>query len=395
MKNSEKIFQENSYITELNAEVLDCNKKDDFYEIILDKTIFYPHMSGGQPKDGGTINGIEVCDVQERGDEIVHVLKEEISGTVTLNINFNKRFDHMQQHTGQHILSYSFSHLFGGNTVGFHMSDNYTTIDLDITLTEGMIEQAEQLCNEIIYENNIVAVKNYSYEEAMKLDLRKDPLKLDVLRIIEIGNYDISACGGTHVRSTGEIGIIKVTKTEKYKLGTRVEFLCGKRALDDYIIKNRNISALSSVLTCRADMIMDNFDKILNENKKLKKDMNNLNNSLNEYKAKDLKINAIEKESVKYIFSASEEDVKDLRYICSKITEDESYVAVMISETENGCSLVIGQSKNMNYDIKNIFEKCRVFINGKGGGNNFLLQCTGDKSKGAECLEIAKNMLLK
>jgi alanyl-tRNA synthetase len=273
MKNSEKIYQEDSYITELSAEVLSCIKKDDFYEIILDKTIFYPHMSGGQPKDEGTINGIEVCDVQECGDEIVHVLKEEISGSVTLNINFNKRFDHMQQHTGQHILSYSFSHLFGGNTVGFHMSDNYTTIDIDITLTEEMIEQAEQLCNKIIYENNIVAAKNYTYEEAMKLDLRKDPMKLDVLRIIEIKNCDISACGGTHVRSTGEIGIIKITKTEKYKHGTRVEFLCGKRALDDYIIKNRNISVLSSVLTCGADMIMDNIDKILNENKKLKKDM--------------------------------------------------------------------------------------------------------------------------
>lgn len=395
MKTSEKIYQENSYLTELEAEVISCIKKDDFYEAILDKTIFYPHMSGGQPKDEGTINNIDVCDVQECGDEIVHILKDEISGKVKLNINFSKRFDYMQQHTGQHILSYSVSHLFGGNTVGFHMSDNYTTIDLDIPLTEDMIEQAEQLCNKIIYDNKIVVAKNYSYEEAMKLDLRKDPLKLDVLRIIEIQDCDISACGGTHVRNAGEIGIIKVTKTEKYKQGTRVEFLCGKRALGDYIIKNRNISALSSILTCRADMIMDNFEKIINENKQLKKDVNNLKNSINEYKARDLKTNAIEKGNLKYIFSVSDEDVKDLRYICSKITEDEDYVAVMVSEADTGCSLVIGQSKNMNYDIKNIFEKCRVIMNGKGGGNNFLLQCTGDKSNGAKCLEIAKDMLLK
>ncbi|WP_019229356.1 DHHA1 domain-containing protein [Sedimentibacter sp. B4] len=395
MKTSEKIYQENSYLTELEAEVISCIKKDDFYEAILDKTIFYPHMSGGQPKDEGTINNIDVCDVQELGDEIVHILKDEISGKVKLNINFSKRFDYMQQHTGQHILSYAISHLFGGNTVGFHLSDNYTTIDLDISLTEDMIEQAEQLCNKIIYDNKIVVAKNYSYEEAMKLDLRKDPLKLDVLRIIEIQDCDISACGGTHVRNAGEIGIIKVTKTEKYKQGTRVEFLCGKRALGDYIIKNRNISALSSILTCRADMIMDNFEKIINENKQLKKDVNNLKNSINEYKARDLKTNAIEKENLKYIFSASDEDVKDLRYICSKITEDENYVAVMVSEADTGCSLVIGQSKNMNYDIKNIFEKCRVIMNGKGGGNNFLLQCTGDKSNGAECLKIAKDILFK
>lgn len=395
MKTSEKIYQENSYLTELEAEVISCIKKDDFYEAIIDKTIFYPHMSGGQPKDEGTINNIDVCDVQELGDEIVHILKDEISGKVKLNINSSKRFDYMQQHTGQHILSYAISHLFGGNTVGFHLSDNYTTIDLDISLTEDMIEQAEQLCNKIIYDNKIVAAKNYSYEEAMKLDLRKDPLKLDVLRIIEIQDCDFSACGGTHVRNTGEIGIIKVTKTEKYKQGTRVEFLCGKRALGDYIIKNRNISDLSSILTCSADMIMDNFKKIFNENKQFKKDMNNLKNSINEYKARELKNSAIEKENIKYIFSASDEDVKDLRYICSKITEDENYLAVMVSEADTACSLVIGQSKNMNYDIKNIFEKCRVIMNGKGGGNNFLLQCTGDKSNGAQCLEIAKDILFK
>nr|WP_300095551.1 DHHA1 domain-containing protein [Sedimentibacter sp.] len=395
MKTSEKIYQENSYITELEAEVISCIKKDDCYEAILDRTIFYPHMSGGQPKDEGTINGIDVFNVQERGDDIVHMLNDEISGKVKLNINFGKRFDYMQQHTGQHILSYSFSHLFGGNTVGFHMSDNYTTIDLDITLTEEMTEQAEQLCNKIIYDNKVVSAKNYSYEEAMKLDLRKDPLKLDVLRIIEIQDCDFSACGGTHVRNTGELGIIKVTKTEKYKQGTRVEFLCGTRALNDYIIKNRNVSALSSLLTCRSDMLMDNFEKIINENKQLKKDVNNMNNSLNEYKARELKSGAMVHEGVKYIFTASDEDVKDLRYICSKITEDEDYVAVMVSEAEDGCSLVIGQSKNLKINIKDVFEKCRAFINGKGGGNNFLLQCTGDKSKGAQCLETAKDILLK
>lgn len=395
MITSEKIFQEDSYLTELDAQVLSCNKKDDYYEVILDKTIFYPHMSGGQPKDAGSINNIEVFDVQEHGDEIIHKLREEVSGNVHLSIDFNTRFDYMQQHTGQHILSYAFAELFSGNTVGFHLSDSYTTVDIDIPLTEEMVEKAEQLSNKIIYENKIVNASVYSYDDALKLNLRKAPIELDNLRIIKIDGYDECACGGTHVKNTGEIGIIKVTKIEKYKSGTRVEFLCGKRALNDYIMKNKNITSLAATLTCRADMLLDNFEKVLNENKKIKKDLVALNSQLNDYKAKEYKNNGTIKDGINYIFVFSDNDVKDLRFICSKITEDDNCVAVLVSEAENACNFVIGQSKNLNLDIKNIFEQCKSHINGKGGGNNYLLQCSGNVLKGEECLETASEVLLK
>lgn len=394
MNTSEKIFQENSYLAELEAEVVSCAKKEDYYEVVLDKTIFYPHMSGGQPKDEGTINNIKVFDVQELGDEIIHKLKEPVIGKVSLSIDFNTRFDYMQQHTGQHILSYAFAELFNGNTVGFHLSDNYTTIDLDIPLTDEMIEKSEQLSNKIIYENKAVAARKYAYEDALKLNLRKAPIELDFLRIVSIENYDECACGGTHVKYTGEIGIIKVTKTEKYKNGTRVEFLCGKRALNDYIAKNKNIFDLSAILTCRTDMLLDNFEKVLNENKKLKKDIVNLNSQINAYKAGEFKNNAVVKENIHYIFLKSDNDVKDLRFICSKIIEDENYVVVLVSEIDNSCNFVIGQSKNLTLNIKGIFEQCKSLINGKGGGSSNLLQCTGDLLKGEECLKAARNILL-
>ncbi|MDF2948180.1 MAG: alaXL [Sedimentibacter sp.] len=394
MNTSEKVYQGNSYLTELNAEVISCTKKDDFYEVILDRTIFYPHMSGGQPKDRGTINKIEVFDVQEHGDEIIHMLREPISGTVSMLIDFDIRFDYMQQHTGQHILSYAFAELFNGNTVGFHLSDSYTTVDIDIPLTDEMIEQAEQLSNKIIYENKIVTASVYAYEMALKLNLRKAPIELDNLRIISIENYDKCACGGTHVNYTGEIGIIKVTKTEKYKNGTRVEFQCGKRALNDYILKNKNILSLSSILTCRTDMLLDNFEKVLNENKKLKKDLININSQLNDYKAKEYRNNATMRDGINFIFVCSDNEVKDLRFICSKITESDNCVVVLVSEIEDSCNLVIGQSKNLNLDIENIFEQCKTLINGKGGGNNYLMQCTGNVLKGEECLETASNIML-
>lgn len=394
MNTSEKIFQDDSYLTELEAEVASCVQKDDYYEVILNKTIFYPHMSGGQPRDAGAINGIEVFDVREREDEIIHKLKEPVSGKISLSIDFGTRFDYMQQHTGQHILSYAFAELFDGNTVGFHLSDNYTTIDLDISLTDEMTERAEQLSNKIIYENKVVTAKNYAYEDALKLNLRKAPIDLETLRIISIKGYDECACGGTHVKYTGEIGIIKVVRTERYKNGTRVEFLCGKRALNDYTVKNKIISELSAALTCKTDMLQGNIEKIVNENKKQKKDISSLNNELNEYRAGELKNSALAKDGISYIFSKMDKDVKDLRFICSKLTEEENYVAVLVSEIDSTCGLVIGQSKNLNFDIKSIFEQCRLAIGGKGGGNSYMFQCSGNELKGGECLELSKKALL-
>ncbi|WP_313343940.1 DHHA1 domain-containing protein [Sedimentibacter sp.] len=393
MKTSEKIYREDSYLTSMEAEVVSCIQKGDYYEVILDKTIFYPHMSGGQPKDKGTINGIEVFDVQEQGEEIIHMLHEPLNGRVSLSIDYETRFDYMQQHSGQHILSYSFAKLCDGKTVGFHLSDTYTTIDIDKVLTEDMIVEAELLSNKIIYENKPITADIYNYEETQKLNLRKLPPELDNLRIISVEGYDSVACGGTHVKNTGEVGMIKVVKTEKYKAGTRVEFLCGNRGLNDYINKNHELTKLSSMLTCRTDMLLDNIEKLLAENKMIKKDYNILANELNEYKAEELKNNAAIKDNIKFIFAKYNSDIKDLRYICSKITEDENYVSILVSEKDNTCNLVMGQSKNLKLDLKEVFEKCKGIINAKGGGNNYLLQGQGTALKGEECIESAKSIL--
>ena len=390
---SEKIFRDDSYLAEIEATVASCLQNEDHYEVVLDKTIFYPHMSGGQPRDEGTIGGVKVIDVQERDDEIVHILNEPVEGNVRLSIDFGIRFDYMQQHTGQHILSYAFAELFGGNTVGFHLSESYTTIDLDILLTEEMVDSAERLSNRIIYENKNVTARDYAYDEALKLNMKKAPVELERLRIISIENYDDNACGGTHVKHTGEIGMIKVTKTEKYKKGTRVEFLCGQRALDDYRVKNKNISNLSALLSCKAEMLLENLEKTLNENKKLNKDISALNSKLNEYKARELKDEAVVMDGISCVLNKSDADVKELRDLCSKLIEGDGCVAVLVSEIDNTCNLVIGQSKNLNLDIKSVFEQCKAIINGKGGGNNYLLQCSGDLLKANECLELSRNSL--
>ncbi len=394
MKTSEKIYREDSYLTNLNAEVMSCIKNGDFYEVILDRTIFYPHMSGGQPKDEGTINGLKVYDVQENGDNIIHMVKEPLSGTVALSIDFEIRFDYMQQHSGQHILSYAFAKLFDGKTVGFHLSNDYTTIDIDKILTEDMVLEAEILSNKVIYENKRMIAKKYAYEETKELILRKAPPKLESLRIVTIEDHDSVACGGTHVKHTGEVGILKITKTEKHKSGTRIEFLCGKRAMNDYIVKNKMITDLSLLFTCGTDMLLDNISKLSEESKTIKMNCNLLNNELNDYKSNELINNAITKDNIKFIFEKVNKDIKDLRYICSKIIESENYVVLLVSEINNTCGLAVGQSKNLGFNVKDIFEKCKNIINAKGGGNNYLLQGTGTVLKTEECLKLAKDLLL-
>lgn len=397
MISNKRIYQEDSYLTKLEANVVKCHKNDNLYEIILDQTIFYPNMSGGQPKDEGTINGIKVLDVVEKGDDIIHVLSEPVEGKVNLSIDFETRFDHMQQHTGQHILSAYFAKLYNGRTVGFHLSSNYTTIDLNIEVNDEMIENVELLANNIIYANKSVKAKTFSYEEALKQNIRKPPaLELDSLRLIKIEDCDLIACGGTHVKSTGEIGLIKIIKAEKYKSGSRIEFLCGKRAILNYISTHRELVKLSTLLTCRTDMVYDNFIKVKEENKDLKKNISLLKKKINEYIVNKFKENAIIKNNIKFIFQELKDaDMKDLRYVCSELIEEENCLAMLLCETDSTCSICIGQSKNINYNIKELFENIKEKLNAKGGGNNYLIQGTGTVlNKGEECFEIAKNMFL-
>ncbi|MDF2676168.1 MAG: alaXL [Bacillota bacterium] len=396
MNNSKKIYQENSYLTSLCSTVVRCDKKNDFYEVVLDETIFYPHLSGGQPKDEGILNNLKVIDVIEKDDEIIHVVKNPVEGSVNLKIDFEVRFDYMQQHTGQHILSFAIAKLYGGNTVGFHLGSDYTTIDIDKELNDETIEKAEIYANEIIYKNKQIKFQTLNYEEAIKLNLRKMPPNLSNFRIMEIEEIEYNACGGTHVKSTGEVGIIKVVKIEKNKNGSRIYFLCGKRALKDYYKKNNDLNDLSKLLTCGIELIYENIEKLKNENKINKKLISTLQDNLNKFYAEELNTQAIKSNDLNYIFHKYENmDIKDLKYICSKTVEKDNYVSVLISESNNLINICVGQSKNLKLDLKSLFEKLKIMLNAKGGGNNYLLQGTGDVLRGDDCLRLAKEILFE
>jgi len=225
---TERLYYSDSYTTRFQARVVE--QLDEGLRVVLDRTAFYP-SSGGQPNDLGRLNGIEVVDVIDEDDRVVHVLAVPLDATeVDGVVQWDRRHDHMQQHSGQHLLSAVFDQLYQSRTLSFHLGAESATIDLDTpALTAAQLQAAELNANRIIQQNLPLAV---SYEEASSAaGLRKESSRVGTLRIVSIGELDRSACGGTHVRATGEIGPLLIRKTEKIRSSTRVEFLCGQRAI--------------------------------------------------------------------------------------------------------------------------------------------------------------------
>ena len=214
-----------------DATVVGCETRDGRIEVVLDRTAFYP-TSGGQPFDTGTINGVRVLDVEDRDDDVVHVVEQPlvVGAPATAEIDWARRFDHMQQHTGQHVLSAACDRLFDARTESFHLGTTTATIDLARELTPPQINAVEDEANRVVWGDRAVTIRFVSAEEAAALPLRKDPARSGPLRLIEVADFDLSACGGTHVARTGEIGIIAISGWEKFRGGTRLEFLCGARA---------------------------------------------------------------------------------------------------------------------------------------------------------------------
>ncbi len=216
-----------------DATVIACETRDAQIELVLDQTAFYP-ASGGQPFDTGTLGPARVLDVVDRGEGvIVHIVDRAlpVGSAVAGVIDWSRRFDHMQQHTGQHVLSAAYDRLFGVRTESFHLGAISATIDLGRDVSSAEIQTAEDQANRVVWEDRPVTIRFATPEEAAALPLRKEPARTGPLRLIEVEGFDLSACGGTHVARTGAIGVIATTGWEKVRGGTRVEFLCGARAL--------------------------------------------------------------------------------------------------------------------------------------------------------------------
>ena len=226
-----RLYYDEPYRATFDATVTSCVTRNGAIEVMLDQTAFYP-TSGGQPHDLGTLSGARVLDVVDtESEEIVHVVDARLAEGTSVRgaIDWERRFDHMQQHTGQHVLSAAFDRMFGVRTESFHLGVTAATIDLAREVSVEEVRRAEDEANRIVWEDRPVAIRVATPEEAANLPLRKASLRSGPIRLIEVCDFDLSACGGTHVSRTGAIGIVATTGTDKFRGGSRIEFVCGGR----------------------------------------------------------------------------------------------------------------------------------------------------------------------
>ncbi len=372
-----KFYLENPYIRELEAEIVEKKFINSKYYIKLDRTIFYPHLAGGQPGDIGTINGVEVTEVYEDKDDIVHVVTKNISGKkVKLSIDWDNRLDLMQQHTGQHLLSSVIYKLYNGETVGFNIGKDYVYIDINITdLTEEDAEKIELLANRIIYSNFKIMCYIVNKEELKNIPLRKQPIVNEDIRIVEIDNLDYSPCCGTHLRYTGEIGIIKIRKWEKKKGNVRIEFVCGNRALMDYTWKNKYIKDISLMLSSKDIDVLEKFNKLYAQKELLEKENRELRQSLYQLKGENFFGEAQHNNGISYIYKKVENmDFKELCFIANYLNTKDNLIQIYGLNNKNKGQLYISRSENLDIDLLKIFKGISEKYEIKGGGNSSTVQ---------------------
>ncbi|WP_123053798.1 alanine--tRNA ligase-related protein [Clostridium sp. JN-1] len=374
---TEKLYYKDQYLKECEAQVIDVIDNDKEVLVVLDKTIFYPE-GGGQPSDVGEIDGIKVHHVFEKGDVIYHHMNEAPKNKkVVCKIDFDVRFDHMQQHAGEHLLSGAILKLFGGNNKGFHMGDEYVTLDVDIDhMTDDMVKTVEDEVNSYIYKDREFHTCIVSREKAEKFPIRK---KLkdgeSSIRIVEVKDMDCCPCCGTHVARTGEIGLIKITKTERYKGMTRIYLKCGNRALKDVQVKQDIISNLSKYLSTDEYGLIDRVQKQSNEIDELKKQVNKLNKIFADQEAEKI----INRSYSKVILQNYEYMTFDQVQLIGSSLSKNDCIFILSSV----CDKKIIFENNTDLDIKcgRLFKEHIRDFNGKGGGKDKRAQGTFDSEE--------------
>jgi alanyl-tRNA synthetase len=271
---TERLYYTDSYRTRFDATVLSSAAgPNGRTEVVLDRTAFYP-SSGGQPFDVGTLGGVRVIDVVDADDgRVLHVTDGPLpAGTLAAGaVDWERRFDHMQQHTGQHLLSAAYDRLVGVRTESFHLGSDSCSIDLAREVTPGETSAAVDDANRVVWEDRPVTVRFVTAEEAASLPLRKEPVKTGSLRLIDIRDYDLSACGGTHVASTGGVGVIVVCGSDRVRGGSRIEFLCGARARRRFDGWRDALQAARRLLPVAPDELATGIERLQSENRTLQK----------------------------------------------------------------------------------------------------------------------------
>jgi alanyl-tRNA synthetase len=397
---TEHLYYHDSFLYEFDAEVLDLVSLSDSESrpaVILDRTAFYP-TSGGQIFDTGWIlpgqasSKLRVTDVTERADGLIlHVIDDAGSihkgSRVHGLIDVDRRRDHMQQHSGQHVLSAAFVRLFNLPTVSFHMGAESCSIDLDTkSLTATQVEAAEALANDVVTQNRAVSIRFVTQEEAQSLGLRKiPPVERDKLRLIDVHDFDLTACGGTHVSATGQIGSILLRKTEKTRQGWRVEFVCGKHAVatarHDYSVLAESGGLLSSHIWD----IPQQLRKLQEEARAARKSGEHLLEELAALHASRLLAETPESGSRKIIIRTfPDRDLTFIKLLAQRLTRQSAGVVALLGTTSAPPALVFAQSAGQPFDMGGLMKDALVRLGGRGGGSKDMAQGGPTQVEGVE-----------
>ncbi|MFH1942619.1 MAG: DHHA1 domain-containing protein [bacterium] len=395
---TERLFDEDAYQKGFEATVLSKSDVRGMQTVVLDRTLFYP-ASGGQPADKGFLGGAEVVDVVEEEGIILHVVNGEI-GTqekISGKIDWDRRFDHMQQHTGQHILSQSLLRSIEAMTVGFHLGADYATIDLDkADISDDDVRRTERIANGVIFDNRDVHIGQVTHESEGSLPLRKPPKKTGTVRVVEIEGFDRIACCGTHVRKTGEVGIVKVVRMERYKGGTRVTFRCGGRALKDYQDKTDILGEVCRMMTAGQEDVLSSLNRWKDEVKSVSKKIRSLREELLGYEVGRLVEEAENIGCIRVVrISFEDRDPDEVQELVKRLIRSEHVVALIGLKTDRAY-LYFGKSANVDADMTKLLETACEEIEGKGGGSSAMARGSGQKISGLnDALDKAMRLFQK
>ncbi len=382
---TERLYYDNSALKSFDARIVGRIDVRGRPAVVLDRTAFYPE-GGGQPSDRGRLNHVQVVDVISRDDEsgdVLHMLSELLADDVVHGtIDWPRRFDLMQQHTGQHVLSQAFIRVLDAETVAFHLNDDprdgAVTIDLNQTAPKPPdVDAVEDLANQIVYEDRPVTARFVDEAELASIPLRKPPAVDASVRVVEIADFDWSACGGTHVARTGEIGLIKIVKLERRGAETRVEFRCGQRALSDYRRKNQMISAVAADLSIGFWELDQAAARLTADNKSLRKQLKHAQERIFEFEARELLSNLRSCGDCAVAMHVwHDRDMETLRKLARQVITRPGTIALLGSGGEKP-ALVFARSSDVASDMDSLVRGAAERIGGKGGGSPDFAQAGG------------------
>jgi alanyl-tRNA synthetase len=391
---TDRLYYNDAHSRTFEARVTRVEPRDGRQAVWLDRTAFYP-TSGGQPFDTGTLNNGRVVDVVDEDGEVVHLVEGAMFGPgddVRGEIDWARRWDHMQQHTGQHVLSAAFIHTSGRKTVSVHFGSVSSTLDLDRDVTQAELTAAEDAANRVVWESRPITIRYAGEDDAAGLALRKPSARRGSLRLVEIEHWDLSACGGTHVVNTGAIGAIVISGSERFKGGVRVEFRCGGRAVNAYRLLRQTVADAGRILSAGPEDLLAAVERLKGEHRELQRTVAALRGDVARHQIAEFVREPEPLPGGGLVARAVDAPADVLRSLAAGIIANNGLAAV-IASVETPVTVVVGRSLALALSAQTIVNALTTRFGGRGGGKPDLAQAGGLQASPDEVLDHARQAI--